>query len=107
MYWLVTSAASAAAAIASTATAAASTTAASALLGLEAVTAEDRTVAARLKGYSGLLAAAGAGNSRAGSCARGVSAAAPAAVGAATAATEAAALIGLFGLATRFAALGR
>ena len=100
---LVTSAASAAAVIATTAAAtAASTTTTAAFLRLEAIAAEDRTIASGFERNGGLLAAAGAdhcgsGAGRAGAIAAATAVSTPAATG----------LIGLLSLSAWLAALGR
>ena len=104
--------ASAAAAASAAVIAAASTTAAAAgtaLLRLEAVAAEYRTISARLKRNRGLLAAAGTHDCCSCGCTRAITTA-PAAV-AATASTKtapaASGLVGLLGLSARLAALRR
>jgi hypothetical protein len=103
---LVTSAATAATVIAATAatTAASTSTTTAAFLRLEAVAAEDRTIAPGLERHGGLLAAAGADYRGSGAGSAGAIATTTAAAVSTTAATS---LIGLLGLSTWLAALGR
>jgi hypothetical protein len=109
---LVTSAASAAAAaiIAAASASAAGTTACAALLCLETIAAEDRTIAPGLERNRSLLAAART-NYRCSCCGtRAITTTAPAAVSASPAAITAATtagLVGLLGLSARLAALRR
>jgi hypothetical protein len=107
---LVTSAASAAAAavIAAASAATAGATTCAALLCLEAIAAEYRTIASRLERNRSLLAAART-NYRCSRCGTGAITTAPAAVSAspATAITAATGLVGLLGLSARLAALRR
>jgi hypothetical protein len=108
---LVTSAASAAAAavIAAASAATAGATTCAALLCLEAIAAEYRTISSGLKRNSGLLAASGADYCRSCGCAGAIATAASAvAASAATAkASSATGLVGLLGLSARLAALRR
>ena len=105
---LVASAASATAAAVIATSASAAATAGTALLRLEAIAAEYRTIASGLKRNRGLLAASGTNYGRSSGCARGVTAASASVTASATAAVAATSgLVGLLGLSARLAALRR